>query len=79
VTINVVDGDRRLTRIEGQCFASAPTEFDQVFNCDCYFRFKVNGGQHEGSGILSFFWNRDYFHRVMRPSSKAVASAKESR
>lgn len=68
VVMNIVDNERRLTRVEGECFASAPTESGEVFNNDCYFRFKVNRGQHEGSGILSFYWNRDYFRRVMKRS-----------
>jgi hypothetical protein len=37
-----------------------------VSNNDCYFSFEVNRGQHRGSGILSFFYQKDYFQRVMR-------------
>ena len=66
VVMNIVDDNRRITRVEGECFASAPTEFDDVWNNDCYFRFKVNGGQYEGSGILSFYWNREYYRRVLK-------------
>jgi hypothetical protein len=69
VVMNVIDNENRMTRIEGRCFASAPTEKDDVFNVDTYFTFKVNDGQHEGSGILSFYWNREYFHKVMRRKS----------
>jgi hypothetical protein len=64
--MNIVDEERRLTRLEGRCFASAPTETSDVSNNDCYFEFDVNGGQHKGSGILSFYWNRDYYRKVMR-------------
>lgn len=70
VLINIVDDEQRLTRVEGACFASAPTEYDVVSNNDCYFNFEVNRGQHKGSGILSFFWNHDYYHRVMRRPAK---------
>lgn len=66
VLMNIVDGEDRLTRVEGGCFASAPTDYDAVSNNDCYFNFEVNRGQHRGSGILSFFWNRDYYSRVMK-------------
>jgi hypothetical protein len=68
VVMNIVDDEQRLTRVEGECFASAPTEFNDVFNNDCYFKFRVNRGEHEGSGILSFYWNRDYYRRIMRQS-----------
>jgi hypothetical protein len=66
VLMNIVDDERRLTRVEGACYASAPTEYEAVSNNDCYFNFEVNRGQHRGSGILSFFWNHDYYHRLMR-------------
>lgn len=66
VSMNIIDDESRLTRVDGTCFASAPTQTDTVFNVDCYSRFTVNGGEHEGSGILSFYWNRDYYHRVMK-------------
>jgi hypothetical protein len=66
VLMNIVDGERRLTRVQGTCFASAPTQTDTVSNNDCYFNFTVNGSQHAGSGILSFFWNRQYYQSVMR-------------
>jgi hypothetical protein len=66
VLMNIVDDEQRLTRVEGACYASAPTEYDVVSNNDCYFNFEVNRGQHRGSGILSFFWNHDYYHRLMR-------------
>tara|TARA_R110000782_G_scaffold270464_1_gene371419 strand:+ start:7955 stop:8887 length:933 start_codon:yes stop_codon:yes gene_type:complete len=66
VVMNLVDDENRLTRIDGKCFASAPTEFNDVWNNDAYFNFEVNGGEHKGSGILSFYWNREYYHRVMR-------------
>jgi hypothetical protein len=66
VLMNIVDNEERITRVEGKCFASSPTDYDAVSNNDCYFNFDVNRGQHKGSGILSFFWNRDYYQRVMR-------------
>jgi hypothetical protein len=66
VVMNIVDDEARLTRVEGQCFATAPTETEAVSNRDCYFTFSVNRGQHAGSGILSFYWNPDYYRRVMR-------------
>jgi hypothetical protein len=68
VIMNIIDGESRLTRVEGSCFASAPTETETVSNRDCYCKFIVNRGQHTGSGILSFYWNRDYYHRVMKRS-----------
>jgi hypothetical protein len=70
VVLNIVDDDARLTRIEGTSFCSAPTEFEDVWNNDTYFNFDVDGGKHHGSGILSFYWNRDYYHRVMRRSGE---------
>jgi len=70
VLINIVDDEQRLTRLEGACYASAPTEYDVVSNNDCYFNFEVNRGQHRGSGILSFFWQHDYYHRVMRQANR---------
>ncbi|HEY2750237.1 DUF7064 domain-containing protein [Phenylobacterium sp.] len=69
IVMNIVDNEDRMTRIEGQTFCSYPSERDTVWNNDCYYRFTVNGGEHEGSGILSFYWNRDYYHRVMRRAS----------
>jgi hypothetical protein len=63
--LNIVDDENRLTRVEGACFACAPTDYDSVSNNDCYFSFEVNRGQHRGSGILSFFYQKDYFQRVM--------------
>jgi hypothetical protein len=66
VLMNIVDDERRLTRVEGKCFASAPTQTDSISNNDCYFTFTVNGNQHQGSGILSFYWHREYYQRVMR-------------
>jgi hypothetical protein len=65
VAMNIVDAERRLTRVEGKCFACAPTEFDAVFNVDAYADFDVDRGRHSGSGILSFYWNREYHRRVM--------------
>lgn len=65
IVMNIVDAETRLTRIEGTSFCSAPTERENIWNNDAYYRFTVNEGEHEGSGILSFFWNRDYYHRVM--------------
>jgi hypothetical protein len=64
--MNIVDNEARHTRVQGTCFASAPTETANVSNNDCYFMFTVNDGEHTGSGILSFYWNREYYHRVMR-------------
>jgi hypothetical protein len=72
VLINIVDNEARLTRIRGECFASAPTETEKVSNNDCYFTFSVNEGEHRGSGILSFYWHRDYYHRVMRRPAKGT-------
>lgn len=66
IAMNIVDNESRLTRIEGKSFCSAPTEHEDVWNNDTYYRFTVNRGEREGSGILSFYWNRDYYHRVMR-------------
>jgi hypothetical protein len=66
VCMNIIDDEERMTRVEGECFASAPTEFNDVFNNDCYFTFEVDRGRHSGSGILSFYWNRDYYRRVMK-------------
>jgi len=66
VLLNIVDADNRLTRVEGACFASAPTDYGAVSNNDCYFTFEVNRGEHRGSGILSFFWERDYYQRVLK-------------
>lgn len=66
IVLNIVDNETRLTRVEGASFCSAPTEFEDVWNNDTYFSFDVDGGRHKGSGILSFYWNRDYYHRVMR-------------
>jgi hypothetical protein len=63
--MNITDNDARLTRIEANCFASAPTEFENIRNIDNYCTFVVDDGRYTGSGILSFFWNRDYFHRVL--------------
>jgi hypothetical protein len=63
--LNIVDSDNRLTRVEGACFANASTDYDTVSNNDCYFNFEVNRGEHRGSGILSFFWERDYYRRVL--------------
>lgn len=68
IVMNIVDNEERLTRIEGKSFCSAPTEKDDVWNNDTYFNFNVNGGEQKGSGILSFYWNRDYYHRVMKRS-----------
>lgn len=68
IVMNIVDGFSRMTRIEGTTFCSAPTEQDTVWNNDCYYQFSVNGGEHRGSGILSFYWNRDYYHRVLKRS-----------
>jgi hypothetical protein len=66
IVLNIVDNEERLSRVEGTSFCSAPTEFDDVWNNDTYFNFEVDDGKHRGSGILSFYWNREYFHRVMR-------------
>lgn len=66
IVLNIVDNESRLSRVEGVSFCSAPTEFEDVWNNDTYFSFEVDGGKHEGSGILSFYWNRDYYHRVMQ-------------
>jgi hypothetical protein len=68
IVMNIVDGNSRLTRIEGETFCSAPTERDAVWNNDCYYNFTVNGGEHKGSGILSFYWNRDYYHKILKRS-----------
>jgi hypothetical protein len=66
ITMNIVDAESRMSRIEGESFCSSPTESEEVWNNDCYFAFEVNGGEHSGSGILSFYWNRDYYHRVLK-------------
>lgn len=66
VAMNITDDEARITRVDGTCFASAPTEFDTIWNNDNYCTFEIDGGRLKGSGILSFFWNRDYYHRVMR-------------
>lgn len=66
VVMNIVDEEQRLTRVEGRCYASAPTQTPTVSNNDCYFTCSVNGGQHTGSGILSFYWEREYYTRVLR-------------
>lgn len=68
LTMNIVDNEERLTRVEGTSFCSGPTEWDDVFNNDTYFNFEINGGEHRGSGIMSFYWNRDYYHRVLKRS-----------
>ena len=65
VVMNIVDNESRMTRVTGESFCSAPTETGDVHNNDCYCNFEVNGGQHRGSGILSFYWNLQYYHRVM--------------
>ncbi len=66
IVLNIVDNEERLSRVEGESFCSAPTETGDVWNNDTYFNFNVDGGKHHGSGILSFYWNRDYYHRVMK-------------
>lgn len=70
VVMNIVDNEQRLTRVEGESFCSGPTEVGEVWNNDCYCNFKVNGGEHQGSGILSFYWNRDYYRRVMKRTAR---------
>lgn len=66
IVMNVIDGNNRKSRIEGTSFCSSPTEHANVWNNDCYYNFTVNGGEHRGSGILSFYWNRDYYRRVLK-------------
>ena len=68
IVMNIVDGNSRLSRIEGTSFCSSPTEREKVWNNDCYFDFTVNGGEHKGSGILSFYWNLDYYKKVLKRS-----------
>jgi len=68
VLLNIVDSDERQTRVEGKCFACALTDYGSVSNNDCYFSFDVNRGQHRGSGILSFFWEHDYYRKVLLKS-----------
>ena len=68
IVMNIVDANARLSRVEGKCFTSAPTEREAVWNNDCYFNFEVDGGAHKGSGILSFFWNRDYYRKILKRS-----------
>jgi hypothetical protein len=64
IVMNIVDNESRMTRVEGTSFCSSPTERGPVWNNDCYANFTVNGGQFQGSGILSFYWNRDYYRNV---------------
>jgi hypothetical protein len=65
IVMNVIDRESRLTRIEGTSFCSYPGSFfDAVWNTDCYASFDVNRGRHTGSGILSFYWDRQYYRRV---------------
>ncbi len=64
IVMNIVDDESRLTRVEGTTFCTYPGDFGQVWNNDCYAGFDVNHGQHTGSGILSFYWARDYYRRV---------------
>lgn len=66
IVMNIIDNGNRRTRIEGTAFCSAPTEDHHRWNNDCYYNFTVNGGQHQGSGILSFYWQRDYYHAVLK-------------
>lgn len=68
ISMNIVDGNSRLSRIEGKSFCSAPTERGTVWNNDVYYEFNVNGGEHHGSGILSFYWNLEYYLRVLKRS-----------
>lgn len=70
VSMNIVDEEKRLTRVDAQCFASSPTAYGDVKNNDAYAIFDVNRGQHRGSGILSFFYNKDFYDAVMlRPGA----------
>lgn len=64
IVMNIVDNERRLTRVEGTSFCAHPTDRETVWNNDCYASFNVNSGQYSGSGILSFYWNREYYRNV---------------
>lgn len=66
IVMNIVDANRRLSRIKGASFCSSPTERGTVWNNDCYFEFTVNDGEHRGSGILSFYWNLEYYLKVLK-------------
>jgi hypothetical protein len=73
--INIVDGERRLTRVQATSFAAYPTEAVRapgapvsgrdVRNNDTYATFEINDGEHVGSGILSYYWNREYYAAVL--------------
>ncbi|MFN0147041.1 MAG: hypothetical protein ACKVT1_11055 [Dehalococcoidia bacterium] len=64
VVMNIIDSETRLTRVEGTSFCAHMTDHGSVWNNDCYADFTINDGQYTGSGILSYYWNRDYYRNV---------------
>ena len=70
--LNLVDTKGRLTQVRGEVFANFPTEASTVdnpvigtdyHNNDAFARMTIGG--REGSGIVSYYWGRDYYHRVL--------------
>jgi hypothetical protein len=73
--LNLVDVSGRLTQVTAEAFANYPTEQASVtgipavgtdyHNNDVYARMRVAGSDLEGSGIVSYYWGREYYHRVL--------------
>lgn len=74
VALNVIDSESRLTRVEARSFAAFPAVATQedgdlafgrnVRSNDTYATFSINDGAHQGSGVLSWYWELAHYNKM---------------
>jgi len=65
VFMNIVDERGTRTGIATRSYAAAPIVLGDGISNDCYVHADVEGISTPGVGVLSFYWDRTYYERVM--------------